>query len=268
MKKTILTMVLVLVMQVVMARDVIITQNVELTAKELGVTCQKLDVAKDACVIAHFKKNGNNGEVSTEPSDIYRVLNGKMGKDYYVATDYYNNGQQQTTPIVSKNGSAVLKEYCSCALAENLEHPWIEWSKNGKKISEATMNKAGHLTGRGTTWDETSNLRSVGYYKYGKPTGVWVMLDENDAQIGQITYKNNNGWEVVVRWGADEKTALKFNYVNGQGDGLWQAWHKNGNQAFEGICKQGLPHGNWKYWSSDGKPLDKKGYPDEACTSR
>jgi antitoxin component YwqK of YwqJK toxin-antitoxin module len=254
-----------------------IVKSATVAAKEAKITCKKLAVAPQSCVIAYFDEDF---EVSKKPSEFYRVLNGKTADGQFVATDYYSSGQQSSDTFATRNRHALLTSEDTQALELNAQNyiayhengakydttnyvnglaegAYQSWHENGAKESEGTY-KNGIQTGEWTTWHENGKLESKGSYDYGK-TDEWHFWYENGAKETVGTYKDGNQTGEWTAWYDNGKLESKGSYNDdGEKTGEWHFWHENGAKETEGAYKNSNQTGEWTTWYDNGK-LESKG---------
>lgn len=192
----------------------VITVGATEAAKELGVKCLSLPAAKDACVIAHFREvtAGAMPVASTFPSDYYRVLNGKMADGRYVATDYYKNGQQQSSSIMSNVVQAIPRSFDNVEL--NLTQSMIGWDPMGRKVTEFDLQN-GMGEGKETMWYENGQKQQEGRNHLGKREGLWTFWYDNGVKQSEGIFKQGVKDGVWHTWQKDGSSAGQYHFNNG-----------------------------------------------------
>jgi antitoxin component YwqK of YwqJK toxin-antitoxin module len=187
-----------------------ITKSATVAAKEAKITCKKLAVAPNSCVIAYFDEDF---AVSKKPSEYYRVLDGKTADGQFIATDYYSSGQRESDAIAISNRQALLTESDKGRLGVT-QKSFTTYHANGAKKSEGSFND-GKPTGELTNWHENGNVESKGSFNDGKQTGEWTLWQEN----GKV------------------KTKGSFN--DGKPTGEWIEWDESGEKIHTRIFDNG-----------------------------
>jgi antitoxin component YwqK of YwqJK toxin-antitoxin module len=75
----------------------------------------------------------------------------------------------------------------------------------------------------------------------------------------QVTIVQGSSWirdGLFVAYHLNGEVASEGTYVDGVEHGLWRDYHENGNLAAEGFYERGQETGSWKYWNEDGSPGD------------
>jgi hypothetical protein len=87
----------------------------------------------------------------------------------------------------------------------------------------------------------------VNYKKLEEREGIIYLKDSDTPYTGKA-YEGDERWQ--------EKEG---NFKDGKQDGLFTAWHKNGQKAGEANFKDGkLVEGSKKFWNSKGEPVDSE----------
>ena len=88
-----------------------------------------------------------------------------------------------------------------------------------------------------------------------------AIIDAVDAEIIQdrngLFYLPNTetpytGW-VKGYYSDSEQLEIRYHVKNGEREGLWTEWYKNGQKKLEGIYKVGKREGLWASWYENGQ---------------
>ena len=206
-----------------------IAKSATVAAKEAKITCKKLAVAPNSCVIAYFDEDF---AVSKKPSEYYRVLDGKTADGQFIATDYYSSGQRESDAIAISNRQALLTESNIGRLGIT-QKSFTTYHANGTKKSEGSFND-GKKTGEWTDWHENGEVKAKSSFNdNGKLTGEWTVWYEN----GKIKFKGS------------------YN-DDGNQTGEWTYWYENGEVETKGSYNDnGNKTGEWTEWDESGKKI-------------
>jgi antitoxin component YwqK of YwqJK toxin-antitoxin module len=231
---------LALILNVSHAQEVEIIQNASFAAKELGVKCKRLEVAKDACIITYFKEITDEEGIldcsqSKKPADIYRVLLGKTADQRFVLQDFYSSGQKQSDAFNSREKKAILHLAKSKDLKPTQKKA-INWHKNGVMASVVGY-VDGQYDGHHEAWYENGNKRRKGNYVNGVQNGYWM-------------YWSKSG----KKWFEGAYGAM------GKPDGRWILWYENGQKYRDGVNASGKKIGLWTDWYENGQKMSESYY--------
>ncbi|MGL4766558.1 MAG: toxin-antitoxin system YwqK family antitoxin [Formosimonas sp.] len=246
-------------LQLAHAQPPVISQDATTTAKDLKVKCQTLEVAPNACVIAHFSLANNNWSLSQKPADVYRVLKGKTDDGLFVATDYYQNGHKQADAFASANASAILHSGDSEELGITA-HGYAQYRPDGSKEYAVDMLN-GVMTGTMTEYYPDGSRQALGQVKDGVHDGLWSYWYENGNKMSSgIEHQNHPAGEWTFWYDNGQKMAQGTYGEQGQTNGLWTYWYENGQKNSQGTYLNGAEHGEWVYWDETGLETNKTVY--------
>jgi antitoxin component YwqK of YwqJK toxin-antitoxin module len=238
-----------------------ITKSATVAAKEAKITCKKLAVAPNSCVISYFDEDF---AVSKKASEYYRVLDGKTADGQFIATDYYSSGQRKTDTFTTSNLQALLTEGDNERLGMT-QKSFTTYHANGTKKSEGSFND-GKKTGEWTDWHENGEVKAKSSFNdNGKLTGEWTVWYENGkiAQKGSCNDDGNPAGEWTF-WHENGEVGFKGSYNNGNRTGEWTLWHENGKVLAKGSFNDnGKLTGEWTYWQENGEVGSKGSYNDD-----
>ena len=233
------------------------------TAKELGVKCQKLKVAKNDCVIAHFKRNEDESSADwvSKPADLYRVLNGKTADNRYVATDYYNNGQQQSSTFTTADAQAVKTGWLESdakITALNNTH----WTREGQKTSQYDVIE-GLSQGSHTMWYTNGQKQAEGQTKDNKAFGLWTEWYENGQKKSEQNYTADLLDGASITWHENGAKKKEGHYVSDHRHGLWLTYDEEGNKIEQSTFDHGQLHGDNISWYANGQKQTQAFYKND-----
>lgn len=257
-----------------------IAKSATATAKEAKITCKKLAVAPNSCVIAYFDEYFS---VSKKPSEYYRVLDGKTADGQFIATDYYSSGQRQSDTFATSNRQALLTDVYEERLGMT-QKSFTTYHANGAKESSVDIidgltsgayqswyesegtNKNNNQIGEWTYWHENGKLESKGSFNdNGKQTGEWTDWYKN----GKVRYKGSYNDEGNITgewtyWDENGKVKSKGSYNDdGNRAGEWTAWYENGEVEAKGSYNDdGKRTGEWIEWDESGEKIHTKVFDD------
>lgn len=158
---------------------------------------------------------------------------------------------------------------------------WKEYYDTGELRSEGKY-EAGTRVGEWKFYYKNGKLDQKGKYIKGKPEGDWRWF-----------YENGNPWrEEIYSKGKEDGSAVEYNdtglvvakgefiegekeglwnyqygdfreegsYKDGQQDGEWKSWYKNGELSFEGKYINGLEDGKHVWYYDNGKVREEGKY--------
>jgi len=114
-----------------------------------------------------------------------------------------------------------------------------EWEKNGQKIQEATF-EHGVQTGVEKQWFASGRKKLEIAYVNGVPEGVCTEWHKTLAE------------GMVTNWFQAGTVKLESEYLHGKKDGTTIEYYENGQKQSEGQFKEGLEHGEARFWSKQG----------------
>ena len=233
------------------------------TAKELGIKCQKLKVAKNDCVIAHFKRNKDESSADwvSKPADLYRVLNGKTADNRYVATDYYNNGQQQSSTFTTADAQAVKTGWLESdakITALNNTH----WTREGQKTSQYDVIE-GLSQGSHTMWYTNGQKQAEGQTKDNKAFGLWTEWYENGQKKSEQNYTADLLDGASITWHENGAKKKEGHYVSDHRHGLWLTYDEEGNKIEQSTFDHGQLHGDNISWYANGQKQTQAFYKND-----
>lgn len=127
--------------------------------------------------------------------------------------------------------------------------------------------KDGKLDGEKLWFAEDGTLGMKEVYKNGKKNGVQeTYYDETGGIRSRINYKNDKVFDFIEWYKEDGTLREKINLNNGTGK--WKVYWNNGNIKEEGNLINGIPNGEWKKYSTDGKLEKKTVYKNGALISQ
>ena len=292
MEKIVTFVLLVSALHAAHAQEFPLNKNANQTAKELKTTCQKLKVAQNNCVIAHFKSLDDSeapldAEVAKKPSDFYRVLLGKTDQNAYVIADYYNNGQVLSPPYTTLESTLITRAWVESDLNAttlsdhtlyykngqpakrftvingSFEGPFTNWYDNGQMNVKGTY-KNDQLNGDYQAWNQEGQLTEQGTYENGERTGHWTdFYEDSGKKYSEATYKDGNVVGTYTIWQENGNILSKTEFNdNGEQDGRDETWYENGQKAQTSQYKNGLETGTHKYWDESGNLFAKHEYKD------
>ena len=133
----------------------------------------------------------------------------------------------------------------SCIFAQNDGLVISKYENGGIKVEGNYANGV-----RNGSWNEY--WEEVWWYDYG---------EDGEANT-KDTLENNNQWDSVEVVIPDFKPKLKLqgNYLNGNRDGTWTEFYKDGKRKTELNYSNGKFSGLQSYWSSNGNKVEEKNY--------
>lgn len=269
------------------AQSTEVTQNAAQTARELKVKCQKLKIAKNSCVIAHFDHSEYGSVIPVQkPAKMYRVLNGKNNSAQYVATDYFKNGQQQASTFATSYADALLSSDELTELGVNQKN-YTLWNDEGRKLQEIQELKNGKphgavtqfydngqksyelnydngvVNGAGTTWHINGQTDSKHHYKQGEPNGAALTWYENGAKKSEGNYRDGRREGKWLDYYENGQIASDAQYQNDELNGTYTNYNENGQKLLEGYFVNGLRDGKHMYWFMNGQKSSESNYKND-----
>ena len=136
---------------------------------------------------------------------------------------------------------------------------WSFFDDAGQPTSKGDF-KSGQRHGRWLLFDENGKPSSKGRYAKGRMVGRWTYFDPSGRKRGTCTWtpqdqddrqvcRRNNGIKIregLVREGLEE--------------GVWRYFHRNGKKKAEGALRAGQRQGVWRFWHPSGKKKAKGSY--------
>ena len=134
---------------------------------------------------------------------------------------------------------------------------WSFFDDAGQPTSKGDF-KSGQRHGRWLLFDENGKPSSKGRYAKGRMVGRWTYFDPSGRKRGTCTWtpqdqddrqvcRRNNGIKIregLVREGLEE--------------GVWRYFHRNGKKKAEGALR--TTPGVWRFWHPSGKKKAKGSY--------
>lgn len=92
---------------------------------------------------------------------------------------------QSVNVTYHQNGNVKTSTYTNGSMTER-----VTYHKSGK-LKEIARFKNGTPHGQWQEFDKDETLVSEGYYINGKKSGKWLVYNEIDKKVYEVTYKNN-----------------------------------------------------------------------------
>ena len=237
-----------------------------------------------------------NGQKSSEKTYMNGLRNGKWtywyengekwkegpfkdGKEDGLWTYWDNDGSKYEGKVIRKDDE---------------DGTFLYWYDNEKtKIESHKSYKDGELDGLYTRWDENGQKLLKGTFKDGERDGLWTYYTEVGNGKYEVTYKagiyttavftdslgidytgspitDESEQDGIFFFQDDEGGEYDFSYFplvfvttkDGEFDGLFTQWYKNGQKEAEGTAKDGELDGLMTEWYENGQKSSKKTYKD------
>ncbi|MFY0688934.1 MAG: hypothetical protein JXQ90_17320 [Cyclobacteriaceae bacterium] len=109
-----------------------------------------------------------------------------------------------------------------------------------------------------------------GYFYKGKKHGRWVRLNESDILMDKNIYWKGWPQQSLLSFYDPQKTQLRevIPVKFGERDGVYYAFHANGNVAATGLYKYNMRIGTWREFYPNAKPKREITYPQEPFENR
>ena len=165
---------------------------------------------------------------------------------------------------VENYSTGVIKRVVSIIEGEKRDGKFISWYENGQKSSITTI-KDGKQDGLETSWYFNGQKEEEGIYKDGEEDGLWTSWHENGQKKTEGIYKNGKEHGNWVYWSPDGNECLEMIWKDGKewnGKSFSFYIDVSPGKKIEAIYRNGKEHGNWVYWSPDGKECSEMRWKD------
>ena len=187
----------------------------------------------------------------------------KDGKQDGLMTEWYENGQKRFE-VTYKDGETISEK--------------LVWNKDGslnipvdfKTLIEKDgllyeVNSKTPYNGQIFFFHE-KGLK--GYFKDGKPDGLMTYWDENDGKMYKGNFLGFNDENIDFSlvngsyFGYEDNILINLHMKNGERDGIWRGWYKNGKKNYKVTCKDGNIDGLLTRWYENGQKKEEETYKD------
>ena len=217
-------------------------------------------------------------EISDKENAVFYRKAFAIDKNTWVAHDYYISNKIQMTGTYKSKKLEVRQGHFIYYYENGLKSSegdyennlsvglWKEWYDNGQEKYEGQFDQ-GAATGDWKYWFETGELKSQGKYSNDKKVGIWkyyftsgqlnvvetyskagcAELDsyyENGAKYSHGSVVDNRAEGTWTYWNVDGRIFLKGDFENGNRNGEWTRYFKNGEMKIQ-----------YKYGFMQGKRL-------------
>jgi len=121
--------------------------------------------------------------------------------------------------------------------------------------------KANYIRGKEEgIWEwyyENGMLMRKGSYKNGLFDGIWINYYQSGALSDSSVYLLGRLNGPFVSRHENGKVFYEGDYVRDQQHGVWTLYFDSGVKTSEMIFDNGIPRGIWKYWDTDGNPVQE-----------
>lgn len=227
------------------------------TAQQAPVDANLLSTCSDSPVSeAQLGPRRYYGLVETEPdllsedfslgerSGVFTQVDSMFGTERRTSIPM-RRGLPHGTVVVSENGRKV--DEISFQMGQR-HGARIRWTREGARLAEEFYEQ-GKPHGHFRYWNEAGDF--LGGFEIVKGTGVMLSWYPNGAKKSQVPYQSGLVHGKEVHYYLDGQTQLEGRLASGKRVGLWQGWHRKGQQALrcnyvdgkkQGVC---LESGRW-----------------------
>jgi antitoxin component YwqK of YwqJK toxin-antitoxin module len=184
-------------------------------------------------------------------------------RDYYYSAciNLYYTGLYKSW---YKNGQLHIEHTCKDGKKDGL---YKEWNENGQPNEESEY-KNGKISGLCKKWGKNGKLLKECSYDDESKNGIYKGMYDNGIPHIEFSYKDDRKNELYLNlkreWNYDEKVELwlKFIFKDGQKDGIYKEWYKNGQLRYERTYKNNKLNGVYRAWYENGQLRYERNYQD------
>lgn len=244
---------------------------------QLKLTGKYFNDLLDSTVNA-FYDNGN-------PKYTFNYI---MGVKTGLSISYYNNGNiEQKVDLLNEKPNGRMETYYEAGnirlvttYKEGIrEGQFLRYHLNGT-VAEESYFKNGIQDSVSYYWDNVfGSILKIENYKMGLKEGIWVTFNEIGDTLSMYTFTDNvydgpfriYAAEKIMTELGDKKYHADYEhrldqmgtYKMGKLDGVFKAGLYNRENHVEGVYKEGIMVGEWKYYNADDKLVLYELYNDE-----
>ena len=147
-----------------------------------------------------------------------------------------------------EDGSLQMEE------TQNRRRKWYRGT--GTLEFDAGLDEDGLTSGPYTEWNSRGEIVAQGEYDKGLKVGNWKLWNREAREMQTGSYERDlktGPWKTVFYSEDGEQVVIEtISYLEGQEDGEFVQYHRNGKPKTQGNYLVGMKHGDWSEWYENG----------------